>query len=365
MDELNLLSCVNHVKKIINRLEYYVTDECSKNIHTMTMEELEGLKEGYSQVAWMDTVFKSMTNKLQSIKEKYENAVDPIFNEIECIVDNGSKSDSLTDYSLKMPGFDIYYKLLNDDDSWGENQERIDTISDLISLRKNGYPYINNINPLKKILSNPFRYCVGTLDVNEIPADNREKVEVKTNYINPDNNIIGEYDYECGGASILLPVINSLNNIPLSLYYYYGDQNGNPRGVYIKLSNNVVIQVPMVNVISEDMENSRLMTVKCNNGDTCNYWHCTYTHHGVPYNIIGYKNRCPSNPGFSNKDTLKSDIEGVDYYSLRMCLLNSLSDLFSVAAWCQEKKKNRQKKIIISNLELCGSYPDPFVADDI
>lgn len=368
MDELNLLTCTTHIKKIVNRLEYYVKNECHSNVCDMTVEELEGLKEGYAQVVWIEEMYNSLLNNLQQVKKKYETIIDPVLNKIEYTLQpNTIDTRSLiTDCSLKLPGFDVYYKLWNIDGSWGEEQERMDNVSDLISLRLNGYPKnINNVNLLKIILSNPFRYCVGTLDTKDIPVsrDKDKKIQQTDNNEKFDlnKNILGEYNYECGGSVTILPVINSPKNIPLSMYYYYGDNNGNKRGIYIKITHNVVIKIPMIDVIPEDMENSRLMTVKCNNRPDCSYWKCTYAHNGVPYNKIGYKNRCPSNPGFSNKDTLKADIENVDYDSLRMCLLNSLSDLFSISVWCQEKKNDKKKEIIISDLELCGDYPDPFV----
>jgi len=377
MDEINLLTCVNHIKKVVSRLEYYVKNECPSNVDNMTIDELEGLKEGYAQVVWIEEMHNSLLENLRCVKKKYENIIDPVLGKIEHTLQPGCVDEkySLAEYSLKLPGFDMYYKLWDDSNyinnsTWGEEQERMDTVSDLISLRLHGYPEgINNVIPLKMILSNPFRYCVGTLDAEDIPvpSDEVKKInKIDDVKYNLNENILGEYEYECGGAVVVLPVINSLKNIPLSMYYYYGDRKENDRGVYIKISPNVVIKIPMVDVIPEDMENSRLMTVRCNNDCVdmpCDYWKCSYTHNGVPYNKIGYKNRCPSNPGFSNKDTLKADIETVDFDSIRMCLLNLLSDLFSVSVWCQEKKKNKKKEIIIYDLELCGTYPDPFPSE--
>jgi len=176
--------------------------------------------------------------------------------------------------------------------------------------------------------------------------------------------IIGEYSYNCLGFNMLLPVIKSLNDIPQNMYYYYGDKK-NKRGIYCRISSDVIIKIPMVETIPENIENSRQMIVKCNRGDKCTFWNCTYAHPGVPYNKIGYIRRCPSCPSFSNYESLKTDIKFINYEDIRICIMYSITDLFAVNVWCQDQNKqhdsDKKEKMIWNNLDICGTYKNPYI----
>ena len=235
-----------------------------------------------------------------------------------------------------------------------------------------GWPgSVDNIKPLQKILFNKYRDCVGTLNENIdkfIPLQNNEQ-QSKNHQSIENDSIIGEYDYNCSGLKITFPIIKSLDRIPNNMYYYYGDKN-NKRGVYTRITDEILVKVPLVETISENLENSRQMVVKCNKNDECRFWNCTYAHTGVPYTKIGFIKRAPSCSGFSNFESLKNDIKAISYEDIRLCLMYSITDLFSIKAWCQhyfnENKdqyfqENRVvKDTIWKNIELCGNYSDPF-----
>jgi hypothetical protein len=357
MAELNLTTSIKYINKVLNRLDYFIKNECSVDANKMGLNELEGIKEGYTQLIWMESVCKDMIDNIANIKNRYEVAINPVLDNIRYTVNNTHTLVSLN--SLKIPGFHLLYSPIANE--WGNEQEKIDVVEEIVSLKINGYPHDNKItDPLENLFKNQYRYCVGVVDIQQIKHIEQDKHKIDNSQKHISLNIIGDYEYECGNMSIKFPIINNIKNIPPSLYYYCGDDVGNERGIYIKLINNVIAKIPMVDVLPDD-KGVKVHTVKCINSKDCKVWYCTFAHDGVPYNKIGYTSRCPSNPRFSNKDTLKEDIYRVDYPSLRLCLLSSLTDLFSIVAWCQEKKTDQSKEIILTDLDLCGDYKDPFI----
>ena len=392
MNNFNIINSFNHIEKIINRLQIFVNEECDKNIKEMTLEDIEGLKEGYTQLLWIEENINESLKKIKKTKIKYDKKINNIVHKLEYVKVNSEECKHYPIYNIFLPNTDIYYKLchLNETHSninnlqnqieqpnnnlfnsinkltWGDEQEYVSVIHDIVSLKINGYPDgIENLEPIKNIMNNTFRHCVGIIAVDDI---NKKMSKITPQLINIDENIIGEYMYTCGGVDIKIPVINSLDNIPKCMYYYYGDENSREsefsnkyeRGIYMKISDKVIVKIPFIDVIPDNIEFSKKKISKCHNGKECSYWKCMYAHNGVPYNKIGYKNRCPSNPGFSNKDTLNSDIKKVAYEDIRMCLMYSMSDLFSIFAWCQKYEDKIDKDIIITNLEICDDYENPF-----
>lgn len=355
MNNLNLITCVQHIHKILNNLTTFVDQEC-KSIHNMPLQNIESLKEAYAQILWIENEYNKMENNIKQIKNKYNKITDLIMSELEYTVIQENKN--IDRNSLKLPGLDLYHQLHKYDNTWGEEQEYADNVYDIVSMKLAGYPLDNDTKILKKIINNPYHTCIGNILPSSTPVTPQQ--DDTTSIITPiqTKHIIGEYKYKCGDSTIVLPIIDSLDNIPPCMYYYSDDNGIN--GVFMKIAPTVIVEIPMVDVIPEDMDFSRDKTLKCRNGAKCNYFSCVFAHNGVPYNKVGYKNRCPSNPGFSNKDTLKSDIRYVSYDDIRMCLLYSTTDLFSIIAWCQHQRYSKDKKILISNLDICGDYNDPF-----
>ncbi len=426
MNDLNLIMCMQHVSKVVGRIETFVDDECATDKNSITIEDLEGLNEGYTQLIYIENQYKNIISKIQKIKCKYDRIVDPIMNDLSyAVVDHGKEGHNKegrgkeghnkerhnkerhSKEEIDFPALDIYYKLCNSR-KWGDEEDYISAVSKLVALKdpfgkrvpkkEDKDPFRKRVpkkeeaqwkkiiqtvqdeaqtrfdeslkksekdppsekKSIEKILFNSYRFGVGTIDFKDIRDEKDD--DKKPKQVNVDN-ILGEYNYQCGNADIKLPVINSLQNIPQCMYYYYGDGDENSRGIYFKIATDIVVRVPMVNVIPEGLEHSRRQTLKCRNAKDCNYWPCIYNHIDVPYNKVGYKNRCPGNPGFSNEETLGSDIRYTTYDDIRMCLLYSMSDVFSIMAWCQSQKRNANRKIVISDLEICGEYDNPFVEE--
>jgi len=383
MSDLNLISCVNYMKKIVFRLEDFIDKECSDfSSGTTTLEDIEGIKEGYAQLVWVEDIFKKLFEKINYVKGKYKNKLKPIISNIKYTVTQEfeiiNKDYNAID-SLKLPLFDIFH---NDIDilsfnTWADAHKYYNVVDEIVSIHELGWPGgSNNVLPLRKILFNSYRNCVGTSSIDKYNSKHEsliEETEAK-NKSTSMSEIVGEYSYNCSGFKMLLPIIKSLDNMPQNMYYYIGDKK-NKKGIYSRISKNVIVKVPMVETVSEGAENSRQMIIKCNRWDKCTFWNCTYAHPGVPYNKIGYIRRCPSCPNFSNFDTLKIDIKIVEYEDIRIDLMYSMSDLFAIRGWCQyqndleqnsnvSNEKNSGKIMIWDNLEVCGDYKNPFLGVD-
>lgn len=393
MDNLSLITCITHMNKIISRLDDYVVKECSQidplvnGVGNITLDDIKGLKEGNTQLIWVKEVFDKLFKNITNVQLKYEKKLVPIMANLQYNVTDeliNMNKKFIGNNSFKLPEFEIFYDHSDESSniptfgSWKDDQEYYNNLDEIASVRELGYPGgINNISPLKEMLLNSYRQCVGTPEITD--KDESQNLESKfsegihNSSSSVTNHVVAEYMYNCEGLKMILPVIDSLKNIPCNMYYYYGDKK-NKRGVYTRISDRLVIKVPMMDTVPENTDNSREMIVKCNKGSECKYWNCTYTHPGVPYKKIGHKLRCPSCPGFSNISSLKMDIKDVDYESIRLCIMYAITDLYCVHAWCQDQdniqdqeeiKPNEKNCIIIHDLEICGEYKNPFIDEEV
>jgi hypothetical protein len=148
--------------------------------------------------------------------------------------------------------------------------------------------------------------------------DDEKKIEEKKHNL---------HKYNIGLRSIMIPSVNSVQNIPPSIYWVE-----DKRGLYICLSPGIYCQIPFVDVSSH----SNLRTKKCLNND-CNYHLCRHAHPGGTYVKIGLEEKCPSKKDFSNQQTLDTDIDTVTLSDIEKTLLYSLSDLFACAFWSANK----------------------------
>jgi len=367
-EDLNLIKHMNYLRKIFIRFDSFIEEEVpNSDDGEITLDNMRGLKEGYAQIKWTEEVYLDMFDMIKNIKAKFEEKMKPILSKLEYtatdnVIDKHNQYAAVE--SFKMPIFNIFSSPLENlaigCENWEETQEYYNSVEEIALLKNLGYPGgINNINPLKRVLFNSFRNCVGVPNLTETDQIlSTEKSDSKVS-----SHVIGEYKYKCSNMEIMIPVIDSIPNIPPNIYYFQGDKM-NKKGVYCRTSRNLIVKIPMMDVVSENADNSRQMTVKCNNGKDCGRFYCTYTHPGVPYNKIGYTRRCPSHPRFSNSSTLETDIDKVDYEDIRMCLMYFVTDMFAVNAWCQRPEHNVKKSMIVEDIDLCGTYVNPLISDN-
>jgi hypothetical protein len=217
-------------------------------------------------------------------------------------------------------------------------------------------------------------------DINEI-EESKEKiidsvdaaVKTKTNwkdYIHTPityKNLSNVYGKQIG-FDWQIPIINKLNEMPSSLYWYGGDVT-NPEGVYICLTRGFYIQVPFPNVIDATKDFNRTGSIKCKynsarecmdvRGDLANKYNssirdCNFAHTGDKYIKIGTTFRCPHKPRFGNHHYLKEDIGNVPDSDIKSILMYALSDILLSSIWFQKQKKEDSKtNMIMTNIDIC------------
>jgi len=182
LKDLNLITCVNYMKKIVFRLEDFVDEECSDfTSNTITLEDVEGLKEGYAQLIWAEEIYTKLFEKINDVKCKYNKKLEPIISNLKYTVKDELKTMNKEYYavdSLKLPEFNIFHHDIDllSFNNWVEEQECYNNIDEITSIHELGWPgNIDNILPLKKILFNSYRSCVGTSRMDKYEQKNEQQ----------------------------------------------------------------------------------------------------------------------------------------------------------------------------------------------
>jgi hypothetical protein len=163
-----------------------------------------------------------------------------------------------------------------------------------------------------------------------------------------------------------VPIINNLNDMPASLYWYAGDSS-NPSGIYTCLNNGFYIQVPFPNIIDSSHDSNKSRSVKCKNNtiqecledrqQLANQYksavrECNFAHVGDNYIKIGTLFRCPNKPRFGNHNYLKDDIVSIKDTDIKTILMYALSDVLISSMWFQNKD-DEKKLSIMTNIDIC------------
>ena len=359
----NLIQIINYLNNNVENINEFITKKIDPNI-----DDLIGFKEGYAQLKWMEKNISALYKKIQESKCNYEEKFFPLvdkFNEISFDIDEKTKYET--------------QKINILDDDWGElivESENMKYIEHMINK-----PLTNN--ELKKIVDNPYRKCIGTNNIScdmsqgasdgapyvtNIPNGGRDIPNTQNpNKINnsnlsaPNNRI---YRFKQGEATIFIPIINKLSDIPNNLYYFIGDDK-NKMGIYMRVSNNCVAQIPTDIEVIPSNSDMRKRIIKCNNSKNCQRWDCVYQHPGGAYYKLGCVAKCPSVPNFSNQESLMHDINKITYEDIRKCIMYSSTDLLSIFTWFQKKERTYKDKngydselIVLNNLNICDDYED-------
>lgn len=333
---MNLIECMNFMTDIVNKFDEYIEKIPDKK--TITLNDLQNIKDTYVQLHWIQKKYIILFDNITNVKIKYEKRIDPIVQELEYVITNEISSKYLNGEN---PIMDITCTSSNNIpincNNWNEKQECYTIIDELVFLRELGYPGdVNNIDTIKDIIFNP-QYSQST--------------EEDNNTTDKKNNIIGSYKYNCSGIELILPIINSANNIPPNLYYYKGDETYES-GIYCRVGYNLVVKIPDIVVISDNTDYSKKKTVKCDKIG-CNSRKCNYAHPGESYRKIGYKRRCPSLPRFSNFKTLQQDIKFITFDDIQLMLIYSTTDMLATYIWCQKNEHDVTKTIIMDDIHTC------------
>jgi hypothetical protein len=149
------------------------------------------------------------------------------------------------------------------------------------------------------------------------------------------------------GYYLKLPIVNDLKSIPISMYYYKGD-NANIPGIYMNILNNNIVRIPFPEILDSKREYDRTHSIRCkyskkeecdaNRTKMAKYHNssirtCNFAHSGDKIIKIGYPSRCPSVPDFGNPQTMASDIKKVNMTDVKNMLMYGLSDIVSSVIW--------------------------------
>jgi hypothetical protein len=165
------------------------------------------------------------------------------------------------------------------------------------------------------------------------------------------------------GDNLVVPIINHLDDMPASLYWYRGDVS-HPEGIYMCLSNGYCIQVPFPDIIDSKQNSNKQCSVKCKytNIDECieirktmavkyksQVRECNFAHTGDSYNKISNMYRTPNLLRFGHHNTIKYDMEIVSEEDINTMLMYSLSDVLLGSVWLQ----NHKDYCIMTNIDIC------------
>jgi hypothetical protein len=162
-----------------------------------------------------------------------------------------------------------------------------------------------------------------------------------------------------------IPIVNRLEEIPPSMYWFNGDST-HKKGIYTSISKKICIQIPLPNVVDGTKDFNRSCSIKCKNNtieecykirkDLSSMYNseirnCNYAHNGEKYSKIGTTFRCPNTPRFGNHTYLNDDLNNTSENDIKILLMYSLSDILLSSMWFQKKKK---KKLILNNINICN-----------
>jgi hypothetical protein len=169
------------------------------------------------------------------------------------------------------------------------------------------------------------------------------------------------------GFNFQIPIINKLNEMPSTFYWYNGDKT-NPPGIYSCLSRGFYIRVPLPNVIDSTQNYTRTGTVRCkhNNPKDCydvrlelskrhnsNIRECNFAHEGDTYTKLGTSFRCPGLPRFGNHTYMKEDLSVVSKSDIKIMLMYASSDMLLTSLWFQKNKHKNSSNITFNNIDIC------------
>jgi hypothetical protein len=161
-----------------------------------------------------------------------------------------------------------------------------------------------------------------------------------------------------GNDSCRFPTVSNLSDIP-SIIYYFAGNNKYPEGLYCRLTDEVVVEIPKVRVIADNVDTSRCFTMQClyDIEKKCSSEKCTFIHDNQDYTKIGLIARCPNCPSYGNPSTLKTDVQRVKFSDIKRVLSYGLNDLISAVYYFDKNKKHHQ--YVISDVNKCTNHkPD-------
>lgn len=252
----------------------------------------------------------------------------------------------------------------------------VENIEELLYECRNRHAEILELNSLKK--KGETSFCFVFQGKNKVMAwgdmhdielkrekllDNADFIAENFNKLNVETKEITTLDKLSLKAPIAMQKITNLSSLPCALHWYIGDSI-NKEGVYIRLHNNMIVRVPMPDLIDGTKNYTRDKTIKCKYETLGKCYEvrkqlsqkyeapireCLFAHLGDSFVKVGSSFRCPANPRFGDHRHLETDMENMTVEDIKPILMYSLSDVLLTYIW---KEKNADN-IILNDINIC------------
>ena len=160
--------------------------------------------------------------------------------------------------------------------------------------------------------------------------------------------------------SLRLPIIDKLESIPPSLFWFPGNKKYN-QGIYFSLCEGLCVQIPFPDVQFPKKDNlirckfydkklcrkNKIKMSKINKNDVKK---CTFVHRGEKYNKFSSIYRC-SNETFGNYKNISKDMKSLSILDVKKIMMNSSSDLLLLSIWFQNHYN--MNNLTLVNLDIC------------
>ncbi len=173
-----------------------------------------------------------------------------------------------------------------------------------------------------------------------------------------------ERECKYGDVDIILPVVTSVDDIPLCMYYYEtpnGDTN-----IWVRVTDKIVIEIPemksskMININGRFVETNTANTKICDKPN-CKLnvgYHCgpEYAHENDSIRKTFNPNKVPIKAStLSQAETLGADLWAVSSREMKKFTAYTITDFITVIIWLQNITRNRTDSKVIRYVDVNNS----------
>jgi hypothetical protein len=163
-------------------------------------------------------------------------------------------------------------------------------------------------------------------------------------------------------------VVSTMNEIPPATYYYDGPHYR--KGVYMRISDKMIVRLPMMDFMDISLNLSKVGTVRCKhlhksrcekytyNGYGGKPRICKYAHSGDEFKRISSVARCQRLPRIGTRDSLISDLKYLQQSDIRTLLMGPLNDILIATIKLQSESRGIRSTrnlppTVIDDIEIC------------
>jgi hypothetical protein len=289
---MNLVDAFEFINQVVRKTT-------TETVDLSTISSLKSARDAYANLLWIKRNIELMSENIEKSITTYKEKADEVKELLTEIDHEIKEQDQWSTWSGRYDLGD--YEIPKNITSWGDKIDYTEMICQFAGLSLVGYPDTTKLGPI-----------ISTSKVYES--------------ITP---VVGKKQFKRGNATLDLPMVDSLDDIPPAMYLYKDN-------IYIRLTETTVIQVPFITVFDEHHENKK-HTIRCKKDRCPNAFKCPYAHRGISLRKIGVTARCPSCPRYGNDQTIDEDMRKIDMKDIRTILMYGLNDLYAAAIYLQAK----------------------------